>query len=307
MLLAKLTSRWSHARGERQLADGVSYGWMKAAGWSPPCSDPLAQGRVAQPTVPRLHDHMASAAFVQSVASCSRRQVGRGRGDVFGVGVVRLPSWTPRNHLGPVESVEMAHVLDDGRVVAHPVANGVGLAGRCVVYDGGESGRGRARGDGAPAFGVRPVDDVPDGVEELGRPGSRTGGSRRAPRSRWASRGTVPCPWLPGDRGPAAPRAGRRPVPTTPGAQSEPWMVAAASVICWRKAGKPPKVLSSRSARGPRGAPPPSGLRLVPQQRVQHVARDVERELPRAWKWSRSRPSRGYRTACRAQVSAPFT
>jgi len=71
-------------------------------------------------------------------------------------------------------------------------------------------------------------------------------------------------------------------VPTTASqeasAQPDPWSVAAASCICWRNTPTPPKVSSRRSARSPFGSPP-FGLMVGPEQRVQDVARYVEREV----------------------------
>ena len=114
-----------------------------------------------------------------------------------------------------------------------------------------------------PASHVVPVDDLPGGGEVVGFPVLVL----QVVRAFWASiakQGT----FVPGRGSPwwscTCCTTIREPTGShDASAQPDPWMVLAASVICWRNTENPPKVSSSRSANSPVGSPPPAGDRLV--------------------------------------------
>ena len=62
-------------------------------------------------------------------------------------------------------------------------------------------------------------------------------------------------------------------------AHPEPWMVLAASMMWALNGANPPKLASICSATQPDGSPPPSGGEALPEQAVQHVAGQVERQF----------------------------
>ena len=117
-------------------AAGVAYLWMEALGGRRRAQKESPHVAVRNPQFRAYADHMSSAEFTSSIAGLAQ-VAGESRSAVMCSESVwwRCHRRLLADHLVLVEGIGVAHLLHDGRTMAHRVTAGARLADRHIVYD----------------------------------------------------------------------------------------------------------------------------------------------------------------------------